>query len=490
MHQGHSNAEINKLLVLYKDSLSIAEDNNSLEEIAYNNLIIAKLYYNLGIYNNAIDYGQNSINKFTQLKDTTFLIYAYTSVGVMYGELDDFTIAEEYFRKIDTIASLSQKESILFHNYINLGIMNLDKDVNKALEYFNKAETYFLVNEKESLTLVGLLNNKAVAYKRIGDYDMALEILTKIFYSINSKHSYYVSICSNIATNYLLKDEADSALLYINKALNNPAKNLYINNYINSYRVLTEAYIYKHKSDSSLKYFQLYQQYTDSLVLKKKVENISKLKVIYETDKLLLDVKNQKQRIEKYNAKVRNLSIGLGLLILAVIIFFIYYKKLQASYRKIVKESVQAMLTEEENMALLNKIDVLESSKKKDKVTNNYTLEKGDNIFNEIITLFNNEKVFTDQDFNLNKLAERLDTNRTYISNIINSKTGDSFVTFINTYRIKEAKKLLIDDANKNLTLDAIGKQAGFSSTSTFNRVFKSETGVTPSFYVKNKALD
>ena len=486
----YTNTQINDLLVSYKDSLSIAENIKSGKEIAYYNLVITKLYYHLGIYNNAIEYGLRSINEFTKLKESRFLVNSYTLVGIMYGELDDYDIAEVYFQKIDSIASLTNNKSVLYHNYINLGIMNMNKDLNKALEYLEKAEKHFKSKGNESFTLVGLLNNKAVVYKRLGEYDKALGILKNTLKTITPDHSYYVSFCSNISTNYLLKKQADSALVYINKALDNPAENLYINNYINSYRILTEAYILKLKPNKSLKYFKLYQQYTDSLVFKKKIENISKLKVIYETDKLLLDVKKQKQRIEKYNTKVRNLSIGLSILILTIIIFFLLYRKLQASYKKIVKESVNAVLTEEENIALLNKIEILENIKKQDKTTSvsNYAIEKGDDIFNRIIQLFKAEKLYTDQEFNLNALAKKLDTNRTYISNIINSKTGGSFVTFINTYRVKEAKKLLIDDENKNLTLDAIGKIAGFSSTSTFNRVFKAETGVTPSFYVKNKS--
>jgi len=103
--------------------------------------------------------------------------------------------------------------------------------------------------------------------------------------------------------------------------------------------------------------------------------------------------------------------------------------------------------------------------------------------------LFVKDKLYTDEDFSINKVAEVLDTNRTYISNIINSKTGDSFVKLLNTFRIKQVKKMLIDDKNKFLTLDAISRDAGFKSTSTFNRVFKAETGVTPSFYVKNKNI-
>jgi AraC-like DNA-binding protein len=481
---------INKLIIQYKDSLVFFEDDNNLPEIAGYNLSLSKLYSKLGNYNKALEYGKSALRKYQKLKDTTALVYANTSIGIMYGELDDYKIAEEYFRETDKLARLSNNEYQLYHNYINLGIINLDGNVAKALEYFEKAEGYFSKEEGNEITLISIQNNKAVAYKRLGEYDKAIAILKDAFRQIDQTHSYYVSLCSNIATNYLLINQPDSALVYIKYGLNNPAKRIYLNNYVNAYRVLTESYIQKHQPDSSIKYFLLYQQYTDSLFLKKKADNISKLKVIHETDKLISNVKNQKEKIETYNAIFRNLSIGISLLLIAIIVFFIYYKKLQASYRKIVKESVRAMLVEEENTALIKKIKSLEETNEAEniKAPSNFTLEKGDAIFKEIKTLFENEKLFVDPDFNLNKLADRLNSNRTYISNIINSKTGDSFVKFINTYRVNEAKKLLIDNNNKILTLDAIGKLAGFNSPSTFNRVFKMETGVTPSFYIKNKS--
>jgi len=487
-----TNKEINKNIIQYKDSLKIFVNEKNKLQIAKDNLVLTKLYYKIGLYNNAIEYGNNAIKYFKELKDTTFLVYAYTTIGIIYGELDDFKIAEEYFQEIDTIARLSRKKNLLYHNYINLGIMNLDKDLNKAIEYFNKSEKYFSETKSDSITLIGLLNNKAIAYKRMGNYDKSISILLAVNNSINNKHSYFVSVNSNLATTYLLKNLPDSALFYIKRALENPANSLYLNNYVNSYRVLTEAYIMKHRPDSSIKYFRLYQQFNDSLVLKKKVENISKLNVIFETNRLIDNVQQQKQKIEKYHTKIVNMSVGLIILSIVIVIFIILYRKLQLSYKNIVKESVQSIKLEEENVALLNKIELLNNQHevKTEYENKNLNIENSDDIFENIKNLLQKEKLFTNKDFDLNKLAEKLDSNRTYISNIINTKTGDSFVKFINTYRIKEAKKLLIDDQNKILTLDAIGKAAGFSSTSTFNRVFKAETGVTPSFFVKNKAKE
>ncbi len=488
-----SNKQINNNIVAYKDSLTISEKERDTLQIAKNNLILTKLYYKIGLYNNAIEYGNQAIKKFKQLNDTLFLIYSYTTVGVIYGELDDYKIAEEYFKKIDTLVRAFRNEDLMYHNYINLGIMNLDKNLNKAIEYFNKSEQYFSQKERDKITLIGLRNNKAVAYKRMGNYDKSISILRSVDKTINENHSYFVSVNSNLANAYLLKKMPDSALYFIKRALNNPATSLYLNNYVNSYRVLTEVYTLKNKPDSSLKYFKLYQQYNDSLVLKKKVENISKLNVIFETNKLLDNVEKQKQKLEKYYSRIVNMTIGLIVLSIVIIVFFILYRKLQISYKNIVKGSVQSVKLEEENLALKNKINQLEENKEKlgnttNSTSNNINIENSDKIFDKIEELMQTEKLFTNKDFDLNALAERLNSNRTYISNIINTKTGDSFVKFINKYRVKEAQRLLIDDQNKVLTLEAIGKLAGFSSTSTFNRVFKAETGVTPSFFAKNKA--
>ena len=60
-----------------------------------------------------------------------------------------------------------------------------------------------------------------------------------------------------------------------------------------------------------------------------------------------------------------------------------------------------------------------------------------------------------------------------------------NFVSFVNSYRIAEAKKLLLDPNKYNLTIEAIGNESGFKSKSAFNGAFKKITGMTPSAFVK-----
>jgi YesN/AraC family two-component response regulator len=363
--------------------------------------------------------------------------------------------------------------------------MVMDKSPMKTLNFFNQAEEYISRNEKNSISLIGIANNKGVLFKRMKKYDKAIELLKTTLSKVDSSHAYYTVLNSNLASSYLFIEQNDSAIYYVNQALKNPSKSNYLNNYVNSYRILSESYINKEMKDSASKYFSLYQKYNDSLVLNKEIEYVSKLKVIYETEKYQENVKEKERKIQEYRIRTIWLGIVMSLGVIILIILVLAYRKLQLSYINIVKESVKSIKIEQKNQALIGELSELKN--KQEKTPTPSSIENSEEIFEQILELMEKEKLFIDEDFSLNKLAKELNTNRTYISNIINSQMGGTFIQLVNKFRIKHAKEALIDENNKNLTIETIGKETGFNSTSTFNRVFKAETGVTPSFYVKNK---
>ncbi len=103
-------------------------------------------------------------------------------------------------------------------------------------------------------------------------------------------------------------------------------------------------------------------------------------------------------------------------------------------------------------------------------------------LYQNMIHLFENEMIYRTCDLKIEDIAKELCTNRSYISKIINNRCCCSFNTFVNQYRVKEAKKLLKES---NTTIHAISEQVGFSSTNTFNRVFKSMENMPPGQYRK-----
>lgn len=109
--------------------------------------------------------------------------------------------------------------------------------------------------------------------------------------------------------------------------------------------------------------------------------------------------------------------------------------------------------------------------------------EEAEQILNKLIRFMKMNKPYLDVDLTIHDLAEELDVPRHYLTQVINEKLKKNFYTFINEFRIDEVKKMLAEDKDKKYTLTSIAYDAGFNSKSSFNSVFKSIVGMTPSQY-------
>ena len=100
------------------------------------------------------------------------------------------------------------------------------------------------------------------------------------------------------------------------------------------------------------------------------------------------------------------------------------------------------------------------------------------------------EKLYLNNHLTIEMFSKHLNASRSYISQVINEKFNTNFNNFINEYRIKEARRMLIDEENRNLTIETIASMVGFGNKSSFNNAFKKYTGITPSFYMKSAIKD
>lgn len=108
---------------------------------------------------------------------------------------------------------------------------------------------------------------------------------------------------------------------------------------------------------------------------------------------------------------------------------------------------------------------------------------KADEVMKKVVYLFEIEKVFRREDISLQSLSEKLAIPSYQLSWIINKKMNATFSGLVNSYRVDEVKKRLTSaqDADKNIL--EIAFDAGFNTKTSFNRVFKRLTRMTPSQY-------
>lgn len=93
------------------------------------------------------------------------------------------------------------------------------------------------------------------------------------------------------------------------------------------------------------------------------------------------------------------------------------------------------------------------------------------------------DKGFLNPYITLETLSRELNTNQSYLSRYINAEYGQNFRSWINSLRITEAQRLIIEQ--EDLSLAEIGEKIGIPSSSTFYRHFSTITGMTPAEYRK-----
>ena len=83
------------------------------------------------------------------------------------------------------------------------------------------------------------------------------------------------------------------------------------------------------------------------------------------------------------------------------------------------------------------------------------------------------------------KLAEELGTNPRYLSAVINSRFGMNYSSLVNEFRVRDAANMLTDKRYLDLTMDEIGRKAGFANRQSFYAAFFKEKGEAPHQYKK-----
>ncbi|MBI5474443.1 MAG: helix-turn-helix transcriptional regulator [Ignavibacteriae bacterium] len=109
-------------------------------------------------------------------------------------------------------------------------------------------------------------------------------------------------------------------------------------------------------------------------------------------------------------------------------------------------------------------------------------LQNGESL-RKLTSHLETSKPYLNETLTLTELATQLGMTRNQLSSLINSATGENFYAFISKYRVEEVKRLLADRKNTNFTILTLAHEAGFSSKSAFQSVFKKVTGLTPTEY-------
>lgn len=104
-------------------------------------------------------------------------------------------------------------------------------------------------------------------------------------------------------------------------------------------------------------------------------------------------------------------------------------------------------------------------------------------LMDRIDALMKDDKLYCRPDLSVADIATRLGERARMVSTVISICRQVNFKTYINEYRVLEAKRLLDEDQDNARTIDAIACEAGFANRSSFYRVFKRSQNISPTDY-------
>ena len=112
--------------------------------------------------------------------------------------------------------------------------------------------------------------------------------------------------------------------------------------------------------------------------------------------------------------------------------------------------------------------------------TKEYEME---DLKDRLCDLMERERLYLNPNIRVTDVAERLYTNKSYLSQAIRLKLNKNFCQLLHSYRVQEAMRLY--SQNMDLTIAELCRKVGFNSMTTFTQAFGRNTGCTPADWCK-----
>ncbi|GHT59439.1 hypothetical protein AGMMS50239_06080 [Bacteroidia bacterium] len=365
----------------------------------------------------------------------------------------------------------------------------LEKNYTEAFKYLNEAE--LIMKEKNYLNQANVHNLFAAIYFDLKNNEEAACYFKKALNESDQTQTSYISESYlGLGKIAMAEGKYQSALEYLKKGLDISTEKNNALHRRNLYYEISECY---EKLGYYMAALETYKKFTienDSIFNKDKEYVLSDLRIKYETEQKENLLKERDIALITKEKRLQFQYILIFCVVAVCICLYISNKKRNRRYLQIVRQNLyfveqEKMLRktlEEKNAGEEMEMEKLSVNNSEKYATSALTEEKGANLYLKLHKIMINNKLYKDNSLTKEKLAELLNTNRTYLSQVINKHTGLSFTHYVNRLRIEEVRRILSDPEDET-PLKAIASDTGFNSLSTFYNVFQSIIGMPPAVY-------
>lgn len=326
-HVNMKDSAITCLLNLYNLLNTTDTDKTPLRNVCLN---LAENYFHNGKYPQTSYYYRRGLALADSLKDESAYFPFFAGLARLYQEMENYELADEFFTKAEKHWENSRtNEKHFFSNCRGLFYMS-QKDYDKALAWFRRAESL--------LTLSSPSLNYAITYGNTGEVFLLKGKNDSARYYLDKAKSYmdgpfkHPSIDFYVNALYATLALKENDLAKAERYLKQPYDTAEINPQYVYYhhKRMHELYLKKGDYKTAYRFLSIATRYNDSLRNMKIYNNIAETDSRYKQDTILIR-KDAQIDIAKEKAglwqKIASLAIVLLVLLVALIIGIIFYRR-------------------------------------------------------------------------------------------------------------------------------------------------------------------
>lgn len=434
---------------------------------------------------NLLEIGENSKNAYALMKAYSAISHVYLRLGEYEKSLENCLQSLDYilelekvqyiFPKIDEIARMthilqgSLKASEIYDFYLNL-----EKKIPgpggyiQSVVYMNIASIFM---EENKFSKANQLLNRALELINLNNYRFRKPRVFVLKAELDMKMHDTIAAISNYKKGFRAAKEIDAY-----DVVKNASKSL------SSLLKTTEDTI------QAAYFSNLYTNVSDSLF---SIELEQRIKILEATRKIneiskqkeLLELRSESQE-ERYRFTILILMLTFISGLIATYAFYKIKRKNKYSFER-TKELVIEKLNQRKKIVQQTTQQPKEL-KVSQKLKECYLDEDVKDIILTKLKRLEDELFFLDPKCRLHDLAEELQTNQKYLSQVINNEKETNFNNYINGLRIAHLLNRFLEDKDfRNSKLSYIAVSSGFNNLNTFHAAFKKHLGILPSSFIK-----
>ncbi|WP_420320382.1 helix-turn-helix domain-containing protein [Flagellimonas sp.] len=420
-----------------------------------------------------------SISYFKKIEDSISISRVYNGLGMIQFNLKREPKAmENYQNALRYNSSGSTYKDVCTYISTRMNMAELGSEHDQAYTIFMNAIALASQNEADFF-IPTIYQQLSHFYIGKNDYRNAIKYAKKALQETRKMNlgGKEQLIYRDIGTAYFLNGQYHNAVENYLKAL--PNSKMEVRDTI--YKRLSMSYYKLNDNVNGEFYFFRFLKHSDSTHQLQNIKTVTEIIEKYESNKKDLEIKILQHENESVTLKNKQQKNHLLLAVFLIALLLITSFAIWQFYKR----------EKEQNEILFVKNQELVRSKGKAKESNEKDNAAEQELNIELVKLLEDamiSELFLDKELTLSKLANRLSTNTTYLSNTINGYYQKKFADFINEQRVNYVlARIERDRTFCNYTIAHIADISGFNSSSAFYIAFKKYTGLTPSYYIKEK---